>query len=710
MHRRAASVRLSREHAFARAGGRLPGVPDEDGLGHEVDPEALAHAAGDLAREGDELGRRAAAAVRQRERVLGGDRDAVGIALAAAEAGALDEPGGGGLHASVGLGERRRGGLVAERVDHAALEGGEVRRVEDRVREERPRADRVRVGRVDDHALAAAQREDGVADVLQRRRRAELDVERPGELGVADRGRAVRAREDEGDREDDPAAGRALEDAGAVGEAAGGGVERLDRVALTVEHADGPDRLGDVLAVGADVLDRGRADRARDARQALDPGEAAGDTPRDQRVPGPAGPDLERDAAVRQIGCRDPAHGDADDRAGEALVGDDDVAAAREQEQRRAGAVRAADLGDERLLVAGRDEPPGGAAEAQGREVGESGGRHGDRGYDALRRSPRATPGARREPQAVLDRLARGRRAPPRTPRQGPRRPRRTSSQMRRPSLPPRLRRPPRGSHTRRPAPPRPPVRALVAFAGVLTVLVGAWAWLRDSPLVAVRTVTVPGVSGPAARQVRDALVDAARDMTTLHVRHGDLRTAVDAYPGVLKVETDADFPHGLRIAVRERNPVATVVSGSRRVPVAADGTLMPTSPSAGLPEISAQALPGGAHASAPDVRRAIAVLAAAPPALRARVRRVYMSAHGITAPLRDGPTLYLGGWERLRAKWIAAATVLADRSSAGATYLDLRLPERPAAGGLEPPPVASQNGAAALPGTETTTPAPTSP
>jgi len=290
---------------------------------------------------------------------------------------------------------------------------------------------------------------------------------------------------------------------------------------------------------------------------------------------------------------------------------------------------------------------------------------------------------------------------------------------MRRPSLPPRLRRRPRASHAPRRPLPRPPARAVAAFAGVLALLVAGWAWLRDSPLVAVRTVTVTGVSGPDARQVRDALVSAARDMTTLHVRQSELRTAVDPYPGVLEVDTDADFPHGLRIAVRERNPVATVVSGTQRVPVAADGTLMPTSASAGLPEISAKALPGGGHASAPDVRRAIAVLAAAPEPLRARVRRVYVGPHGITAPLRDGPTLYLGGSERLAAKWIAAATVLADRSSAGATYLDLRLPERPAAGGLEPPPVASQNGAAVLPDaqatttattTTTTPPAPTTP
>jgi cell division protein FtsQ len=182
----------------------------------------------------------------------------------------------------------------------------------------------------------------------------------------------------------------------------------------------------------------------------------------------------------------------------------------------------------------------------------------------------------------------------------------------------------------------------------------------------------------------------------------------------VLGIDTKTDLPHGLRIDVRERNPVATIVAGARRVPVAADGTLMPTTPASDLPEIAAKALPGGTHASAADIRRALAVLTAAPPALRARVRRVYVGPHGITVPLDDGPTLYLGGSERLRAKWIAAATVLADRSSAGATYLDLRLPERPAAGGLEPPPVASQNGAATLPGTQTSptaaTPAPTSP
>jgi cell division protein FtsQ len=196
--------------------------------------------------------------------------------------------------------------------------------------------------------------------------------------------------------------------------------------------------------------------------------------------------------------------------------------------------------------------------------------------------------------------------------------------------------------------------------------------------------------------------------MTTLHVRDGELRTAVDPYPAVLGVTTDADFPHGLRIAVHERNAVGTVVAGEQRVPVAADGTLMRTTTSAGLPEIAAKALPGGSHASDPQVKRAVAVLSAAPPALRARVRRVYVGGRGWTLPLRNGPTLYFGGSERLAAKWAAAATVLADATSAGATYLDVRLPERPAAGGLEPPPEAEEPPATtppAAPGTTTTAP-----
>ena len=48
---------------------------------------------------------------------------------------------------------------------------------------------------------------------------------------------------------------------------------------------------------------------------------------------------------------------------------------------------------------------------------------------------------------------------------------------------------------------------------------------------------------------------------------------------------------------------------------------------------------------------------------------------------LRDGPQLYFGDAGRLTAKWDSAVAVLANSSSAGAAYIDVTDPSRPAAG-----------------------------
>jgi len=232
----------------------------------------------------------------------------------------------------------------------------------------------------------------------------------------------------------------------------------------------------------------------------------------------------------------------------------------------------------------------------------------------------------------------------------------------------------------------RPPARAVAACACVLALLGGGWLWLRDSGLVAVDQVSVTGLSGTEAPRVRAALEGAARDMTTLHVRPDQLRTAVEPYPSIMAVDAHADFPHRLRIVVHEHVAVAALAAGSDRVPVAADGTLLRGSSTSGLPVVAVAAPPPGDTLSDKRALRVVTLLAAAPPELRGKVSRVFAGPRGLTAPLANGPVLYFGGADRLRAKWTAAAHVLADRSSAGATYIDLRLPERPAAGGLEDP------------------------
>ena len=182
--------------------------------------------------------------------------------------------------------------------------------------------------------------------------------------------------------------------------------------------------------------------------------------------------------------------------------------------------------------------------------------------------------------------------------------------------------------------PRRPPARAAAACACVLALLGGGWLWLRDSRLVAVDQVSVTGRSGSEAPRVRAALEGAARDMTTLHVRPDQLQTAVEPFPAIRAVDAQADFPHGLRIVVHEHVAVAALAAGSDRVPVAADGTLLRGSSTSGLPVVAVAAPPPATRSATERALRAVALLAAAPPELRAKVSRVYAGPRGLTAPL----------------------------------------------------------------------------
>ena len=132
----------------------------------------------------------------------------------------------------------------------------------------------------------------------------------------------------------------ALEGAGAVAEAAllRGQLDDLGRLAVVGAHRD--DRLGDLLSVCTDVLDRRRPGRAGDSRQALDPGQAVGDAASHELVPGLARGDGEpHPLAVVDARRAEAAGGDAHDGALESRIGDHQVGAAGDQQQRLAARV-----------------------------------------------------------------------------------------------------------------------------------------------------------------------------------------------------------------------------------------------------------------------------------------------------------------------------------------------------------------------------------
>lgn len=222
-----------------------------------------------------------------------------------------------------------------------------------------------------------------------------------------------------------------------------------------------------------------------------------------------------------------------------------------------------------------------------------------------------------------------------------------------------------------------------MALSGALVVFAAGWVWLRDSSLVAVERVQITGVRGPDARLIEAALSGAARHMSTLDVRTAALQAAVAPFRLVRQLAATPSFPHGLRISVIEQLPVAAVSAGGQRTAVAADGVLLgPALLSSSLPTLSGSSeAVAGQRLKSPSLLAAASVLGAAPAPLRKAVARVFTGPRGLTVAMRNGLLAYFGDASRPHAKWLALARVLADPRAAGASYVDVRLPDRPAAG-----------------------------
>jgi len=234
--------------------------------------------------------------------------------------------------------------------------------------------------------------------------------------------------------------------------------------------------------------------------------------------------------------------------------------------------------------------------------------------------------------------------------------------------------------------PPSTRRRLAAALAAAAVLCLGYLFWFRDSALVRVDEVVVTGLTTKDDRRLREALTAAARDMTTLHLRIDQLERAAEGYPVVRSIQATADFPHRLRIHVIERKPTAVLVSGSgRRIAVAADGSLLSAFPTrARLPVVRINGRPSGDRLRGRVGLGLLAAINVAPAVIARRIRQVRRDpARGVVVQIRRGPRIVFGALSGLELKWAAAVRVLADPSTRGASYVDVRLPDRPAVGGL---------------------------
>jgi cell division protein FtsQ len=213
----------------------------------------------------------------------------------------------------------------------------------------------------------------------------------------------------------------------------------------------------------------------------------------------------------------------------------------------------------------------------------------------------------------------------------------------------------------------------------------GYFLWLRDSSLVAVTDVEVAGVTSGDRAGIVAKLTAVAEQQTTLHADAAEIEGAAAAFPTVESVSVDPNFPHGMRIEVTERPPELVIESGGEQVPVAADGTLLagvPVEDGDDLPVLEVGEIPGGETLSGDPLQQAL-IVGAAPEPLRPLIEKIdFADDYGVELTLRGGIPIRFGSGSRAAEKWASAAAVLADPELDALTYLDVRVPARPTAGG----------------------------
>ncbi len=227
----------------------------------------------------------------------------------------------------------------------------------------------------------------------------------------------------------------------------------------------------------------------------------------------------------------------------------------------------------------------------------------------------------------------------------------------------------------------------MVAAVVLAVLLIAAYVVVRSTSLSAVENVSVLGVEGPNASETRHALEQAAVGQSTLGFDVGALREAVADQTSITGVDAHTRFPHGVQIEVHQRVAVGALSVDGRRIAVATDGTLLPEWNAADLPIVNGGRATGGRLVA--EHRTAARVLAGAPAPLAKKVTRIDRTT---IVRLDDGPALLFHDGSRVAAKWMAATAVLADPSSVGSTWIDLRVPERPVAGSGTPPAVPGPN------------------
>ncbi|WP_227985339.1 cell division protein FtsQ/DivIB [Nocardia spumae] len=211
--------------------------------------------------------------------------------------------------------------------------------------------------------------------------------------------------------------------------------------------------------------------------------------------------------------------------------------------------------------------------------------------------------------------------------------------------------------------------RILLWGIPVVVVVIVLLAVAYFTPLLSVRTVQIEGVSAVPDQDVR-AVLQIPEGRSMLRIDTDAIARRVAALPKVRSARVQRVFPSTVRVTVDERRAVLFFDGPQGPHLLDSEGVEFAIEPAPpGVPKLTT-GHPGSAD---PVTRAAVAVLDAAPPALRAQVGEVAArSVSDIELSLRDGRTVVWGGSDDSERK---AAVVLPVLTRPG-TVFDVSSPD----------------------------------
>jgi len=218
---------------------------------------------------------------------------------------------------------------------------------------------------------------------------------------------------------------------------------------------------------------------------------------------------------------------------------------------------------------------------------------------------------------------------------------------------------------------------------------------LRTWPLFQVQNVTITGTVGNADPEITATLQRTAREMTNDRFLNRAPASVGRRDNAVAGLRASTQFPAWLRIRVRQRAAVARVAYGGLRSPSRPMARRACRGRAVSLAALDPHRRRAkGGRVTDPVVREELALLAAAPPVLRAHV---FACVHPARAPLSvcvvDRLSTSAARCSRTRSG-MRQAVVLASGTHTARGYIDVSLPARPAAASMTPRRVAPDRGA----------------